>query len=210
MFSRMLTRLRSLTFTDLAYRALKFAMSLSTAFMTWSLFKVLLNNDMPVMVVLTGSMEPGFQRGDIAAAYTADANHAMHPGDIVIYKLEGRKIPIVHRVLERRTINDSWFSCTEGTTAWVDTGDVYDMTSDTLVEACTRLAYITKGDANPVHDTFLYTTGRGYLEPRELVGKLVSYFPGLGYVTILLQEHRWLKYSMFGMLILLALAGREE
>ena len=49
----------------------------------------------PVVVVLSGSMEPSMYRGDILFLHkqTPIAN-----GDIVVYSVEGQGIPIVHRI----------------------------------------------------------------------------------------------------------------
>jgi len=55
---------------------------------------------MQVVVVLSGSMEPGFHRGDILFL-----NMGLQPvrtGEIVVFNLDGRDIPIVHRVIKVR------------------------------------------------------------------------------------------------------------
>jgi signal peptidase I len=44
----------------------------------------------------SGSMEPAFQRGDILFLWLGNA--AFRVGEIVVFKIEGRDIPIVHRV----------------------------------------------------------------------------------------------------------------
>jgi signal peptidase len=41
-------------------------------------------------------MEPAFQRGDILFLWLGNA--AFRVGEIVVFKIEGRDIPIVHRV----------------------------------------------------------------------------------------------------------------
>lgn len=49
-------------------------------------------------------MEPAFHRGDLLFL----TNHAEEPvraGDIVVFKIEGREIPIVHRVLK---VHEKW------------------------------------------------------------------------------------------------------
>lgn len=42
-------------------------------------------------------MEPAFQRGDILFLWNRD--HQQKVGDIVVYEIDGKSIPIVHRVL---------------------------------------------------------------------------------------------------------------
>ena len=51
-----------------------------------------------VVVVLSGSMEPGFYRGDILFLYQPHA--PLQAGDIVVFNTDGREIPIVHRVIK--------------------------------------------------------------------------------------------------------------
>lgn len=44
-------------------------------------------------------MEPAFYRGDLLLL-THDVNEPIRVGDIIVFKIEGREIPIVHRVLK--------------------------------------------------------------------------------------------------------------
>lgn len=44
-------------------------------------------------------MEPAFHRGDLLLL-THDQNAPIRVGDIVVFKIEGREIPIVHRVIK--------------------------------------------------------------------------------------------------------------
>lgn len=45
-------------------------------------------------------MEPAFYRGDIL--FLRNGGRPLQVGDIVVFKIEGRDIPIVHRILELR------------------------------------------------------------------------------------------------------------
>ena len=47
----------------------------------------------------SGSMEPAFQRGDLLFL-TNYKEDPIRVGEIVVFKVEGREIPIVHRVLK--------------------------------------------------------------------------------------------------------------
>ncbi|KIY92643.1 putative Signal peptidase complex catalytic subunitSEC11A [Monoraphidium neglectum] len=55
-------------------------------------------SESPVVVVLSGSMEPGFHRGDILFLNLGKA--PARTGEIVVFNLDGRDIPIVHRVIK--------------------------------------------------------------------------------------------------------------
>lgn len=46
----------------------------------------------------SGSMEPAFQRGDIL--FLNNQDDPIRVGEIVVFKIKDRDIPIVHRVLE--------------------------------------------------------------------------------------------------------------
>jgi len=46
----------------------------------------------------SGSMEPAFYRGDLLFLTNYD-EEPIRVGEIVVFKIEGREIPIVHRVL---------------------------------------------------------------------------------------------------------------
>lgn len=60
---------------------------------------VITGSDSPVVVVLSGSMEPAFYRGDLLLL-TNDLEDPVRVGDITVFKVEGREIPIVHRVIK--------------------------------------------------------------------------------------------------------------
>ncbi|KAI9914895.1 hypothetical protein PsorP6_007578 [Peronosclerospora sorghi] len=83
---------------QLAHQGLNLAMVLLTALMIWKGLMFFTQSESPVVVVLSGSMEPAFQRGDIL--YLDNTKPELEIGDIVVYKVKGREIPIVHRVLE--------------------------------------------------------------------------------------------------------------
>ena len=50
------------------------------------------------MVVLSGSMEPGYYRGDIL--FLHQPSRALDVGDVVVFNTGGRDIPIVHRIIK--------------------------------------------------------------------------------------------------------------
>lgn len=68
---------------------------------------------------------------------------------------------------------------------------------------------LTKGDNNAADDTDLYARGQDYLERKDIVGSVVGFVPFVGYVTIMLTEHPWLKTAMLGIMGLLVVLQRE-
>eukprot|EP00768_Dysnectes_brevis_P003771 gnl/Dysnectes_brevis/2684_a3250_2338.p1 GENE.gnl/Dysnectes_brevis/2684_a3250_2338~~gnl/Dysnectes_brevis/2684_a3250_2338.p1 ORF type:complete len:188 (-),score=13.01 gnl/Dysnectes_brevis/2684_a3250_2338:40-603(-) len=175
------SQIKSMRKDMLCLQVLKVVMFATSALMTWNLLKLVFNNDNPVVVVLTGSMEPGFKRGDILLV--SDNEYPLQTGDVVVYALEGKFIPIVHRLLDRRTL---------------------------MLDGETTPVFITKGDNNNDYDTFLYTTGKQFLEREEIIGRILAYLPGLGYLTILMKEHPWVRNIFFAFLGALALLGHDE
>ena len=84
---------------QLAAQVLNFALVLSTAFMMWKGLSVVSNSPSPIVVVLSGSMEPAFQRGDLLFLWNRGMDTQI--GEIVVYNVKGKDIPIVHRVVRR-------------------------------------------------------------------------------------------------------------
>ncbi|KAG8075994.1 hypothetical protein GUJ93_ZPchr0006g42622 [Zizania palustris] len=68
-------------------------MIVTSALIIWKGLIVVTGSESPVVVVLTGSMEPGFKRGDILFLHMS--KDPIRTGEIV-----GREIPIVHRVIK--------------------------------------------------------------------------------------------------------------
>ncbi|KAK7740418.1 Signal peptidase complex catalytic subunit [Diatrype stigma] len=161
-----------------AAQLLNFGLILSTAFMMWKGLSVLSDSPSPIVVVLSGSMEPAFQRGDLLFLWNRNLVAETDVGEVVVYNVRDKEIPIVHRVVRR-----------------FGTGPAAKL--------------LTKGDNNAADDTELYARGQDYLERRDIIGSVVAYIPFVGYVTIMLSEHPWLKTAMLGLMGLLVVLQRE-
>lgn len=75
-------------------------MIITSAVMIWNVMKLTLFTESPIVVVLSGSMEPSMQRGDVLVLAK---NTPIVNGDIVVYEIPGQGIPIVHRVTSVQT-----------------------------------------------------------------------------------------------------------
>ncbi|CAI7576548.1 hypothetical protein N7455_002259 [Penicillium solitum] len=176
-------------------QVLNFALVLSTAFMLWKGLSVVSASSSPIVVVLSGSMEPAFQRGDLLFLWNRGTRAEI--GEVLVYNVRGKSIPIVHRVV--RT-----FPEVEGP---VGAKKVKEITVDTTPNTHKLL---TKGDNNSADDTELYAKGQDYLDRVEdIVGSVRGYIPMVGYVTIMLSEHPWLKTVMLGLMGLMVMIQRE-
>merc|ERR1711981_401902 len=160
------------------YQFLNFGMVVSSALMIWKSLMILTGSESPVVVVLSGSMEPAFYRGDLLVL-TNCRNVPVENGEIVVYKLSDREIPIVHRVIKRH----------ENT----ETGEV---------------KLLTKGDNNQVDDRALYNRGQYWITPKDVVGRAGGMASYVGMVTIIMNDYPKVKWTVLAVLTALTLLNR--
>ncbi|OBZ76223.1 Signal peptidase complex catalytic subunit SEC11 [Grifola frondosa] len=181
MFADELKTLRRLGFRHVLLQILNFASVLASGLMIWKGLGLITNTESPIVVVLSGSMEPAFYRGDLLFL-TNPANQRYQTGDITVYKIPGADIPIVHRVLETH----------DGVTEKKKRKDL--IPAAPLVQ---RQLLLTKGDNNHIDDIELYQ-GLEWLERKHIVGKVRGFLPYVGYVTIAMNDFPQLKYALLG------------
>ncbi|CCG58587.1 Protein CBG15389 [Caenorhabditis briggsae] len=100
-------------------------------------------------------------------------------GDITVFNIEGRPIPIVHRVIKvhEKSANDTKF--------------------------------LTKGDNNNVHDRSLYAEKQQWLKRSDVIGRVKGLIPYCGYMTILVNEVPYFKHILIGFMAIVTLLHRE-
>jgi len=163
---------------QLLFQLLNLAMIVFSALMIWKGLMFVTKSESPVVVVLSGSMEPAFQRGDIL--FLNNAYEDVHVGDVVVFKIKDRDIPIVHRILKVH-----------------------------LNEATGFVELLTKGDNNRVDDRGLYAPGQLWLNRDDILGKATGTLRYVGMVTIALNDYPVLKYVLVGMMGLFVLTSKE-
>ena len=84
---------------QILYQVLSFAMVISTALMIWKGLIIATGSEAPIVVVISGSMEPAFYRNDLLFL-TNSENEDVHVGEIVVFMIKDHGIPIVHRVVQ--------------------------------------------------------------------------------------------------------------
>lgn len=156
---------------------LSLAYVFTSAFIAWKTLGLITYSHSPIVVVLSGSMEPAFQRGDILFLWNRDLSARV--GDVVVYEIKGKSIPIVHRVLREHHDDAEQLLLTKGD----------NNVQDDLLLYSRRQRYLK--------------------QQSDLVGTVKGYFPRLGYVTILLTENVYFKYALMGLLALSAGLGGE-
>ncbi|KAH3678454.1 hypothetical protein WICMUC_001471 [Wickerhamomyces mucosus] len=145
--------------------------------MFWKLLSVVSNSSSPIVVVLSGSMEPAFQRGDILFLWNRFRQNKV--GDVVVYEIVGKQIPIVHRVLREHHSLIKQLLLTKGDNNPVDDLGLYNYNQ----------LYLNKDE--------------------DLLGTVFGYFPFLGYITILITENQYFKYALLGFMAITTLLGNE-
>ena len=89
--------LKSWQWRDAVKQALNLATIVFSALMIWKSLMLITGSESPVVVVLSGSMEPTMWRGDILALWMPET---FEVGDIVVFQIKEREIPIIHRVIQ--------------------------------------------------------------------------------------------------------------
>eukprot|EP01036_Dinobryon_divergens_P028183 gene28183-37086_t len=163
---------------QLAFQALNLAMIVFSALMIWKGLMCITKSESPVVVVLSGSMEPAFQRGDIL--FLTNRDDPIRAGEIVVFKIKDRDIPIVHRVMKVHEKEDG------------------------------KIEVLTKGDNNRVDDRGLYAPGQLWLQREDILGRARGTLRYLGMVTIILNDYPVLKYVLIGVMGLFVLTNKES
>ncbi|KAH0970358.1 hypothetical protein GBA52_022514 [Prunus armeniaca] len=144
-FGETMDSVKSIQIRQALSQALTLGLIVTSALIIWKGLICMTGSESPVVVVLSESMEPGFARGDILFLHMSE--DPIRAGEIVVFNVDGRDIPIVHRVIkvhERK-----------------DTGEVY---------------VLTKGDNNDEDDRALYARGQHWLQRRHIMGRAVGYY----------------------------------
>eukprot|EP00127_Corallochytrium_limacisporum_P007513 Clim_evm35s253 gene=Clim_evmTU35s253 len=170
-----------LTVRQMLGQIINFGIVVTSAFMLWRGLILATNSESPIVVVLSGSMEPSFYRGDLLLITNYDFE-PLRVGESVVYKLPGRDIPIIHRIIKLHEVPD-------------DPGSPL---------------ILTKGDNNEVHDRRgIYSRGTKWLKRQDIVGRARVFLPQAGMVTILMNDYPQFKFVLLGVLGFFVLIHRE-
>lgn len=184
--------------------------------MMWKGLSVATASSSPIVVVLSGSMEPAFQRGDLLFLWNRAPRAEL--GEVVVYNVRGKDIPIVHRVVRTfpevegkakkvKEVEEYVYLSALVAFVYLIVANVYPLSASTVPNNM----LLTKGDNNVADDTELYARGQDYLNREEdIVGSVRGYIPMVGYVTIMLSEHPWLKTVLLGIMGLTVMLQREQ
>ena len=131
------------------------------SFLLYFGLQVALNTEAPIVIVVSGSMEPSIREGDLLFVMGANPEDIKNGtaedknGDVIVFDARGLwagapEEPIVHRVVDKYLVGDTWY-------------------------------FRTKGDANSLPDQELVPESR-------IIGVVIGGIPYIGWVKILLTE----------------------
>lgn len=131
------------------------------SFFVYFILQISLNTESPIVVVISGSMEPNIHKGDLLFISGIDAKDIKNGtaedknGDVIVFDARELWIgapqePIVHRVIYKHKVNDTWY-------------------------------FRTKGDANPSPDP-------EEVPDFDIIGVVIGGIPYIGWVKIFLTD----------------------
>jgi signal peptidase len=83
---------------QLLHQCLTFLLVVSAVFMQWKSLSLITDSPSPVVVVISESMEPAFQWGNLLFLWNRD--NVIEIGEIAVRWFGGRNLPTVHRVVK--------------------------------------------------------------------------------------------------------------
>ena len=270
--------IKSMNYRQLTLQLLSLTLIVTSALMIWKSFCLYTHSESPVVVVLSGSMEPAFKRGDILflslkkkekktnkrMSFSDNSNSIVggggvatttttkkkkneeeeergeeertRVGEIIVFSIDGREIPIVHRVIKShyhpystaslsssssssssqssfdKADDDSSGSGSIGSgsgSSYDDSGRDDENSSLSSPSPSFKHEMLTKGDNNYMDDIGLYAPGQKWLNEKHVMGRTVGYLPHVGKATILMNDHPMIKYALILVLGLLVISGKE-
>ena len=127
----------------------------------WSCLQVITGSSTPIQVELSVGQRTT-NRGDVFLLWKQSQYDL---GDIVVFNIEDRYIPIVHRIVQCHT----------------------NQNGDQRI--------LTKGDDNAVDDAYgIYKPGQMWISQHDIQGKVIFYAPQVGLICIWLLEEPLVKY----------------
>lgn len=163
----------------MALQVVNLGMLLSAALIMYKTFMLFSNSESPIVVVLSGSMEPGVHRGDLLLLTNYDKSDRLVTGDIVVYKLPERQVPIVHRIIK-----------------------IHE-------DPHRNISVLSKGDNNIPDDRDLYGPSRNWLDRPMIAGRAFAFLPYAGMLTIIMNDYPQVKWVLLLTLSALALVGAD-
>ncbi|TXT67748.1 MAG: hypothetical protein BAJALOKI1v1_10011 [Promethearchaeota archaeon] len=139
-------------------------------FLIYYLLQLTLNTSSPMVVVISGSMEPTYSRGDLLFLSGENPND-IGLGDVIVFDARGVWLnppqePVVHRVINKTFYKGLW---------WFQTKGDANLFPD-------QWGYEPSADATPLTDP-------RWLPQTNIIGTVVGHIPYIGWIKLFLTEN---------------------
>ncbi|KCV72322.1 hypothetical protein, variant [Fonticula alba] len=204
----------------------------AAALTLWKGLSLLCSTDSPIVVVLSGSMEPAFARGDLLFLSSPSQKNPLRVGDVVVFSEKSypggppvSNIPIVHRVLRVHVDRDTGRTkvLTKGDNNRVDDRALYGKGVE-WIDASTFAAPLLKahwapskapassppGVAPPSRLDVVLNMGASERDAGDIVGVVRGQLPKAGLLTLALHDYPYLKIVLVGVLGVLSLFSKDQ
>ena len=155
------------------------------------------NTRYPIMVVTSESMEPAMYRGDLVLVWNRKPELVV--GDVPVCWLEGRPMPMVHRIVQ--TISPP-NSCGKNTKYYEEarkrlSNKLLKRMSRSESSCLVQTQYLTEDDNNDIDDATggLYGPGKPYLDRADVIGIAAGRVPRVGHAALLLEAAFDIKHA---------------
>lgn len=133
-------------------------------------------------VVLSGSMEPAIQPGDVVFVYSVDPAE-IEPGTVITYSTAGAKIPTTHRVVETVPLDTNPVS-----TGFVTMGDANEDPDQAVVQPGDVLGVVPSASLPFLGETVLRLPLMGHVVLFANTGMGFAFLVGLPLALFILNE----------------------
>ncbi len=98
--------------------------AIASPFLVYWILQIALNTTSPITVVISGSMEPNYYKGDLLFLYGEDPAN-IEINEVIVFQTASYSEPIVHRVIEKRYVGEYQFKTKGDANTFEDSGNLY-------------------------------------------------------------------------------------
>lgn len=100
-------------------------LAISSPFLVYWILQMTLNTSSPMTVVISGSMEPTYHKGDLLFLYGEDPAN-IEVNDVIVFQSKYSSEPVVHRVIDKRYNGEYQFITKGDANTFNDSSFLYD------------------------------------------------------------------------------------
>ncbi|KAH7565064.1 hypothetical protein JRO89_XS09G0123600 [Xanthoceras sorbifolium] len=196
--------IKSLQIRQVLTQAVSLGMIVTSALIIWKALMCFTGSESPVVVVLSGSMEPGFKRGDILFLHMS--KDPIRAGEIVVFNVDVSVLCLLALffILFSMVLfgySGYFVSSYVGVLMFSSEGREIPIVHRVIKvherQDTGEVDVLTKGDNNYGDDRLLYAQGQLWLQRHHIMGRAVGFLPYVGWVTIIMTEKPIIKKPHF-------------